>query len=109
MNPVEQAKNEAKSAYLRKQLDHPASRKAMGHSIRQEAAKRARSIKNARDYSNVKTLRLISKSNNLNLPNDLENHIKTMLIEHAGRNRPKKTKVKKTKSKRSKAKKTVKH
>lgn len=109
MNPVEQAKNEAKSRIFRKQFEHPIIRKAMGHSVRQEAAKTARYKKNAKDFSSVKTLRLLSKVNNKNLPDDLENHIKTMIIEErAGRKLPKKTKSRKTKSKRRKNKKTSK-
>lgn len=105
MNPVEQAKNEAKSRIFRKQFEHPIIRKAMGHSVRQEAAKTARYKKNAKDFSSVKTLRLLSKVNNKNLPGDVENYIKTMIIEErAGRKRPKKTKSKKTKSRKTKSK-----
>ena len=96
---------EAQSIQYRRILDHPLHKKATGHSVKAEAARKARHLKRAKDFSRIKTLRLVSKIDNKNIPEDVEKQIQTILIEHAGK-RHKKTKAKKTNAK--KRKKTVK-
>ena len=102
--------DEGRSIKYRRLLNHPAHKKVTGHSVRADAAKKARSIKRKKDFSLAKSLRLVSKRNNKNIPHDIENLLKSMLIETSGKKRSrkqsKKTKGKKTKGKKSKGKKT---
>ena len=81
--------NQASIQY-RRILDHPVHKKATGHSVKADAARRARSLKRKKDLALAKTLRLVSKRDNKNIPNDVEKILKSMLIDTSGKKRSRK-------------------
>ena len=95
--------NQASIQY-RRILDHPVHKKATGHSVKADAARRARSLKRKKDLALAKTLRLVSKRDNKNIPNDVEKILKSMLIDTSGKKRSRKQRKQ---SKKAKVKKVV--